>query len=450
MAKNTPQRFGSNRAAAVGQWDQVEVAALQPAVRLTRTHARTKRRTVEASIREYGILDPVTINGSNVIVDGHLRVEIAKKLGFQTVPVIRIAHLSDTELRAYAIAANKLPADANYDLDALRIELEEIRADLPAMDLTLTGFTIGEIDRIAGNHAAALYDDLDEPDPPRPREAPVAQHGDVYALGEHRLICGDSLDPAVIARLMDGETAAGCFTDPPYNVKINGHVSGTGKHAEFAMASGEMSKEAFELFLTTALTNIANVLADGAVAFVCMDHHHIAELLAAGDAVFDQRLNICVWDKGRGGMGALYRSQHELVGVFKHGTAPHLNNVALGRHGRNRTNIWSFPGVGGFGRGKKALELHPTVKPVAVVAEALLDVTAPGQIVLDPFGGSGSTLIAAERIGRHARLVEFDLVYIDRIVARWENMTNRKAQRIERAPEHTASLDLEEAVYGEV
>ena len=225
MTKAKVPNAGSNRAAAIGEWDQVELAALKPAVRRTRTHPSHKQRTLEASIREHGLLDPVTINAGNVIVDGHLRVEIARKLGFRTVPVIRIAHLNDAELRSYAIAANKLPSVANYDFDALRVELEEIQAELPALDLTLTGFSVGEIDRIVGNHAASRYDDLDELDPPRCDVAPVAQRGDLYAFGHHRLICGDSLDADTIAAVMDGEEASCCFTDPPYNVKINGHVS---------------------------------------------------------------------------------------------------------------------------------------------------------------------------------------------------------------------------------
>lgn len=334
MAKLKISANVSNRAAAVGKWEEAEVSSLQSAARRTRTHPAHTRHAVEASIRQYGVLDPVTINSSNVIVDGHLRVDIARKLGFRTVPVIRIAHLSDTELRAYAIAANKLPAVANYDLDELRIELEEIRADLPAMDLTLTGFTIGEIDRIGGNHAAGLYDDLDEPEPPRSSAAAVARQGDLYALGDHRLICGDSLDPHLIAKLMGGDVAACCFTDPPFNVKINGDVSGTGRHAEFAIASGEMTRAEFEAFLITSLSNAARVLADGAIAFVCMDHAHIGELLLAGDMVFDDRLNICVWAKGRGGIRSLWRSQHELIAVFKKGTAAHINTVELGRHGQ--------------------------------------------------------------------------------------------------------------------
>lgn len=421
----------SNRVAAVGRWEQISVGALQAAKRRVRSHPGWKRQKLEESIRQYGILDPITINSAGVIVDGHLRWEIARKLGFITIPVIRIEHLSDTELKAYAIAANKWPSVSNYDVDALRLELEEIRADVPTLDLTLTGFTVGELDRIGGNHAANLYDDLDALDDGAPDIPLRAKRGDLYALGEHRLICADSLDASEVARLMGSDTARCCFTDPPYNVKINGHVSGSDRHDEFAMASGEMSPEAFAEFLESALQNVAAHLMDGGIAFVCMDHAHLGELLTAGDRLFASRLNICVWDKGRGSMGSLYRSQYELVAVFKKGQVPHLNNVELGKNGRNRTNVWSYPGMAGFGKGrKKALALHPTVKPVAMVAEALLDVTAPGDVVLDPFGGSGTTLIAAQRIGRRARLVEYEPVYVDRTIERWERMTGLKAERI--------------------
>lgn len=393
------------------------------------------------------MLDPITINSANVIIDGHLRFEVASKLGFREVPVIRLSHLSDSELRMYAIAANKLPGVANYDLDALRIELEEIRADVPTMDLTLTGLTIAEMDRLDGRYLAGRYDDLDE-DIPKTDEKPNARSGDLYALGNHRIICGDSLEPSVYATLMGTDKAACCFTDPPYNVKIQGHVTSSAKHGDFAMASGEMTKEQFEGFLDAALANAREQLTDGAIVFVCMDHAHLLELLRVGEQVFEERLNICVWDKGRGGMGSLYRSQHECVAVFKNGTAPHINNVGLGKNGRDRTNVWSFPGMIGSGKAKsKARALHPTVKPVALMGEALLDVTNIGNRVLDPFGGSGSTLIAAERTDRHARLIEFDPIYVDRTIARWEKLTGRKAELLHREPDVIAeTADVGEAM----
>ena len=431
----------SNRNTFAARSREIAIEELKPAARRTRSHPGFKRKSTKADIAKNGMVYPITVNSKNVIVDGHLRWEIALALGWKTVWVICIDHLSDAELRLFAIAANKMPSVANYDMDALRLEFEEITADAPHLDLTLTGFTIGEIDRIEGNHKAGLYDDLDEDDVPTANVYPITKPGQLFALGNHRIICGDSLDPHVVARLMDGgEQARAAFLDPPYNVKINGHVSGSGAHSEFAMASGEMSRDAFGGFLQTGFQNLVAHLADGAITFVCMDHAHMGELIEAGDAVFTRRLNICCWDKGQGGMGSLYRSQHELVAVYKYGTEPHINNVALGKNGRNRTNVWSFPGMAGFGKGrKKALELHPTVKPVALVAEALLDVTGPGDIIIDLFGGSGTTLIAAERLGRAARLVEFDPLYVDRIIARWEKMTGQTAILLSDGAESDAS-----------
>lgn len=399
-----------------------------------RKHPARKRRTLLESVRTQGIISPIIVNAGNVIVDGHLRVEIAVQLNLRTVPVVRVEHLTQAELRAFGIAANRMPANADWDMDELRLELEEIQADDIALDLSLTGFSIGEIDRIVGNHIATKYDDLDEPDSPPPGGPPTAQLGDFFRLGDHELICGDATDPLVIKRVMGDDEAQAAFTDPPYNVKINGHVSSSGQHTEFAMASGEMSPAAFTAFLEMTLGNMAGSMANGAIAFVCMDHAHIGELLDAGAEVFDRRLNICVWDKGQGGMGALYRSRHELIAVFKKGEAPHRNNIELGKNGRDRTNVWSFPGMAGFSAGrKKALELHPTVKPVALIAEALLDVTAPGDIVIDAFGGSGSTLIAAEKLGRRARLVELDPRYVDRTIARWQKLTGHTAELLGRA-----------------
>ncbi|MGQ0589108.1 MAG: DNA modification methylase, partial [Sphingosinicella sp.] len=387
-------------------------------------------------------IDPPIINSAKVIVDGHLRWEVARALGLEMVPVIMIEHLSDAELRAFAIATNKLPAVANYDVAALRLELEEIRAEIPKLDVRLLGYTPAEVDRLNGAYLAGLYDDLDDGEAGLDSAPPISARGNLYTLGDHRLICGDSLDPEVIARLMGTENARCCFTDPPYGVKIEGHVTSSGLHPEFAMGNGATSREELAAFLRAALANIATHLIDGGIAFVCMDHAHLGELLAAGEAAFDERLNLCVWDKGQGGMGSLYRSQHELVVVFKKGAAPHLNNVLLGKNGRDRTNIWSFPGMGGFGKSRrKARELHPTVKPVALVAEALLDVTAPGDVVLDAFGGSGSTLIAAERTGRRARLVEYEPRYVDRTIARWEKLTGRKAELIEALADNDAGAE---------
>jgi DNA modification methylase len=261
---------------------------------------------------------------------------------------------------------------------------------------------------------------------PEPEPGPaVTQPGDVWVLGKHRLICGDARDPAVYAALMGADRARAVFTDPPYNVKIDGHVCGSGavKHREFAMASGEMDAGTFTAFLEASLCAMAAVSLDGAIHFTCMDWRHMAELQAAGDKVYSGLKNLVVWAKTNGGMGTFYRSRHELIYVWKVGTAPHTNTFGLGEHGRYRTNVWDYPGVNSFGGNQKDLALHPTVKPVALVADAIKDVSRRGEIVLDGFGGSGTTLIAAERTGRVARLVELDPIYCDVICRRYAALT---------------------------
>ena len=258
----------------------------------------------------------------------------------------------------------------------------------------------------------------------------VSVHGDLWELGRHRLLCGDARRREDYATLMAGEPADLIFTDPPYNVPIGGHVSGLGavQHREFAFASGEMSAPAFTRFLADTLGAMASVCRAGSIAFVCMDWRHMRELLAAGDEVFSELKQLVVWNKTNGGMGSFYRSKHELVFVWKVGDAPHINSFELGQTGRYRTNVWDYAGVNSFSFERdEALAMHPTVKPVAMVADALRDCSRRGGIVLDGFGGSGTTLIAAERCGRRARLIEYDPGYCDTIVRRWETQTGKRA-----------------------
>jgi DNA modification methylase len=254
--------------------------------------------------------------------------------------------------------------------------------------------------------------------------------GDLWLLGRHRLLCADTRSLPDMDRLMDGMRADLVFTDPPYNVAIDGNVCGLGlvKHREFAFASGEMSQDQFNTFLTETLGNMARVMRDGAIAFVCMDWRHMGELLAAGQASFSELKNLIVWNKTNGGMGAFYRSKHELIFVFKQGTAEHTNSFGLGETGRYRTNVWDYAGISSIGAGRsEELAMHPTVKPVALIADAIRDCSRRGEVVLDGFGGSGSTLIAAEKTGRSARLIEYDPIYCDTIVRRWEQYTGKKA-----------------------
>ena len=255
---------------------------------------------------------------------------------------------------------------------------------------------------------------------------PVSEPGDLWCLGEHRLLCGDATDAAAFKTLMGDDRAQMVFIDPPYNVPIDGHVCGSGaiKHREFAMASGEMTEDEFTTFLKNVFRQITRHSEDGSIHFVCMDWRHLHEIVSAGRAVYSDLKNLCVWNKDNGGMGSLYRSKHELVFVFKHGDARHINNVELGRHGRYRTNVWDYPGVNTLRNGRlEELAMHPTVKPVQLVADAILDCSTRGSIILDCFGGSGTTLVAAEQTRRHARLMELDPHYVDVIIQRYQQTT---------------------------
>jgi len=367
---------------------------------------------------------------SSRIIAGHGRVEAAKLLGLKTVPTLRLAHLSEAERRAYVLADNKLALNAGWDQEILAIELQAL-VDLD-FDITLTGFSLAEVDLTLdlAHDSSPETETGPEDVVPEVQTCAVSRMGDLWTLGRHRLICGDARNPEDYARLLQGESADLIFTDPPYNVAIDGHVSGLGKvrHREFAMGVGEMSDAAFTAFLTESLGAAAKVAADGAIAFVCMDWRHMGELLTAGRQVFTELKNLCVWNKTNGGMGTFYRSKHELVFVFKVGTAPHVNSFGLGETGRYRTNVWDYPGISSMGAGRdEALSMHPTVKPTALVADAIKDCSRRGAIVLDPFAGSGTTLIAAETCGRAARIIEYDPLYCDTIIRRWEKLTGKTA-----------------------
>jgi DNA modification methylase len=403
---------------------------LRPYARNARRHSRKQVRQIADSIQRFGFTNPVLISDTDEIIAGHGRVAAAKLLGLVSVPTLRLSHLSDLERRAYVLADNKLALNAGWDQEILAIELQAL-IDLD-FDVTLTGFSLAEVDLTLD---LARDSDPDAPSgpeddiPPMATEA-VTRPGDVWVLGRHRLVCGDARNPSDYARLLQGETVDLVFTDPPYNVPIDGHVCGSGRirHREFAMGVGEMSNDAFTAFLQETLGAAAAVCRDGAIAFVCMDWRHMGELLAAGNAVFSELKNICVWNKTNGGMGTFYRSKHEMVFVFKVGTAPHVNSFGLGDSGRYRTNVWDYPGISSMGAKRgEALAMHPTVKPTALVADAIRDCSRRGDIVFDAFGGSGTTLIAAETCGRCARLIEFDPLYCDTVVRRYERLTGKPA-----------------------
>ncbi len=404
-------------------------SALKPYAGNARTHNRRQIRQIAASIQKFGFVNPVLIYEDNRTIAGHGRVEAAKLIEMQEVPTLLISAMTEAEKRAYVIADNRLAEKAGWDRKILAIELQAL-VDLD-FEVELTGFDMGEIDLILDD-AREAQDPAGSPDddvPDLPRTA-VTRRGEMWLLGDHRLLCGDSRSAAAYDILMDGALARLIVTDPPYNVRIEGNVSGLGavRHREFAMASGEMSPGEFQVFLETVFGHLAGVSVDGALHFHCMDWRHMGEMLAAGRSAYSELKNLVVWSKTNGGMGSLYRSQHELIFVWKSGTAAHVNNVELGRHGRNRSNVWTYPGVNTFKAGRlDELAAHPTVKPIAMIADAIKDCSHRGDIVLDPFCGSGTILIAAEKTGRKARAIEFEPGYVDVAIRRWEKFTGRPA-----------------------
>ncbi len=406
------------------QIEYLSVASLKPYPRNARTHSAKQLRQIADSMKAFGFTNPLIIDGEAMILAGHGRLAAAKLLGMDKVPCVRLSSMTPAQKKAYMLADNKLALNAGWDEELLALELQELSVLETGFDITLTGFSIAEsdvlIDALAGEEPASPAEEVL---PPMEDGPAVTQAGDVWRLGRHRLVCGNALDPAVVARLMVGEVAQMVFTDPPYNVPVDGHVSGLGKvrHREFAFASGEMTKGEFTDFLTTAFRNMADHSAEGSIHMIFMDWRHMVEVLEAGNKVFAEMKNLIVWDKGTGGMGTFYRSRHELLFVFKKGTAPHINSFELGQHGRYRTNVWTYRGMNSFGSGRnEEIQLHPTVKPVALIADAIKDISKRNGIVLDLFGGSGSTLIAAHKTGRRGYLCELDPVYCDRIIRRWQ------------------------------
>lgn len=410
----------------------IKISNLTPWARNARTHSKKQLRQLAESIRTFGFTNPVLIDDQNKILAGHGRAEAAQLLGMERVPCVRLEHMTPDQKRAYVIADNQLALKAGWDEDILAAELGALlELDLD-FDIDVVGFEIAEIDSIL--ESVAPEEPCDPEDEAIPNQiAARVRAGDVWQLGRHRLICGDALDPETAGILMEGQLARMVFSDPPYNVPIDGHVGNSGKtqHREFEMAAGEMSSEEFTRFLETAFRNMANHSVEGSIHFLCMDWRHMQEMLAAGHAVYDDLKNLIVWAKDNGGMGTFYRSRHELIFAFKYGDAPHINTFELGQHGRYRTNVWEYRGVNTLRAGRmEELELHPTVKPVQMIADAIRDVSGRGDIVLDLFGGSGSTLIAAEKTGRRGYLSEIDPIYCDRILARWEAYANDDAVQL--------------------
>jgi DNA modification methylase len=417
---------------AVIEYRALEELKVNP--RNARTHSKKQVQQLAASIREFDFLVPVLVDENDIILAGQGRVEAARLLKMETVPTVAVCHLTPARKRAFTLADNRLAELAGWNEELLAIELQEL-ADLELdFQFEVTGFDTVDLDRL----------DAPAVEKRRPQEvvaeldrdvSPVSSAGDLWQLGAHRLLCGNALEAASYKRLLGEERAQMVFSDPPYNVKIDGHVCGLGsiKHAAFKMASGEMSTEEFRVFLHTAMRLMANHSTSGSIHYFFMDWRHIAEMLAATEPIYGPPKNLCVWNKTNAGMGSFYRSKHELVFVFKVGSAPHINNFGLGEGGRYRSNVWDYAGVNSFRRGRmEELSAHPTVKPLALVVDALKDCSKRGGIVLDPFLGSGTTLLAAEKTRRLGRGIELDPHYVDAAIRRWQTLTGQEAVHIDR------------------
>ncbi len=411
------------------QIEYVGIDTVGAAVRQIRRHSPKKIGQMAASIRRLGCLSSLIIDRNGRLIDGHAVWAACREAGLREVPVVRLDHLTEAEVSAAKLALNAFTLKGEWDWSAVSAEFELIETAEVDFDLAITGFDTPKIDWIMAEAAAVSANDAADPDdePVEPDDHPlVTQAGDLWRIGDHRLICGDARDPDLYARLMQGTKARMVFNDVPYNVLIAGFVSGLGKkkHANFAMASGEMSAAQFTDFQATVNARAIAHSMDGSVHFLCIDYRHLREMLDAGEAHYSQLLNVLVWNKQTGGMGSLYRMAHELIFVWKAGSGPHVNNIELGKHGRYRTNVLDYPGMAQFGRERQeALAVHPTVKPVALVYDLILDVSHRGDVVLDPFSGSGTTILAAHRAGRAGYAIEIDPAYIDASLARIEKRT---------------------------
>jgi DNA modification methylase len=408
--------------------ENLPVQQVRPYPNNPRIHPRKQIQKLARAIDEFGFLIPILVDDHGTVLAGHARIEAAKQLALPSVPCIRASHLSEAQKRAFTILDNRIATEAAWDFQLLAKEVEFLQTE--GIDLTSTGFEIPEIEMIFDAVDPSTNNSEGDKTPEIVTNRIVTKPNDLWILGDHRLFCGDARRRESFATLLSGDTAQLVFVDPPYNVKIRGHVSGKGrvKHREFAQASGEKTSAQFTKFLEETLGLLTEHSADGSIHFVCSDWRHLDEMLTAGRRVYRELKNLIVWAKSNSGMGSFYRSQHELILAWKHGRGKHTNNIELGRYGRNRSNVWTYAGVNSFGADRtETLAMHPTVKPVGLIADAIRDCSRRGDLVLDSFGGSGTTLIACERTHRKACLIEIDPVYCDQTLRRWQKLTGRAA-----------------------
>lgn len=413
--------------------ENVPLGDIRGYVNNAKNHPEKQIAQIAESIRQFGFNNPILIDEAGEIIAGHGRLAAAQIMGLDKVPTIRLSHLSDAQKRAYRIADNKIAENGGWNEDLLRLEISQLEIICNDFDISIIGFDSVEIDVLMDGDKPKSADQKSNAIPYIDESEIVTRVGDIWQIGPHRIVCGNSLESETFEKLMGDTRADMILQDPPYNVKISGHVCGAGtvRHKEFAMASGEMKSDEFTEFLGSNFVLYARFSKPGSIHANFMDWRHIREITAAGAATYSDLINMCVWVKTSGGMGSLYRSQHELCFIFKNGTAPHTNNVELGKHGRYRTNVWNYAGVNAFGKHKNDIKLHPTVKPVEMLRDAILDVTNRGDIVLDSFLGSGSTLIAAEQSKRICYGIELEPLYVDTAIRRFRDLFGVDAIHIE-------------------
>ena len=409
------------------QIEYLATSALKPDAHNARKHSRRQITRLKTAVAEFGFTNPILVDEHLKVIAGHARLRAAKELAMEKVPCIRLEYLSEPQKTALAIADNKLADLSEFDPKALAAQLAELCAiDFP---IEVTGFDTLEVDILFAGPNITAADPADKFVEPKPDARPVSHVDDLWLLGRHRLLAANALEPSAYERLLDGRRAEMVFTDPPNDQRLQQHLSRPG-HAKdgFTKASEAVNAPDFKHFLSTYMAHLVRCSVNGSIHFHCMDWRHLSEILDVGAANYSELKALCVWNKTTGRKGPLYRSKHQLVMVYKNGTAPNIDNLAGGRHGRHRTDVWDFPDAHALRTGPDCdLPLDPTVKPVALVAEAIRDCSNRGGLVLDPFAGFGTTILAAERTGRKAAAIEIDRGYVDTAIRRWQKLTGGKA-----------------------
>ena len=433
-------------------FENVKIADIHGYEHNAKMHPESQVQQIISSINKFGFNNPILIDENNEIIAGHGRFLAAQAMNLETVPTIKLSHLTDAQKRAYRLADNKIAENGGWNKELLSLEIKDLEKICLDDNFVIQdiGFNDAELDSIVSFTDIKPINQKTNAVPFIPEDEIVSKSGDIWQLGKHHIICGDNLNPDTFVKLFDGKKADMILQDPPYNVKIDGHVCGSGtiKHKEFAMASGEMTMDEFTKFLMNNFALCKQYSNDGSLHYNFMDWRHVLEITTAGKNVFDKFINMCVWVKTSGGMGSLYRSQHELYFIFQNGKESHNNNVQLGKYGRYRTNVWQYAGVNAFGKHKQDGIMHPTVKPVEMLKDAILDVSKRGDIVLDCFLGSGSTLIACQQSGRICYGIEYEPKYVDTCVKRFYEAFHIDVINLRTGKTYTELLAEKHAVKG--